>query len=146
MNLESSKNILKITGILTLIGGVLTVGSGILGMVMGKAATTMPEITADAELSKGAMSLLYGGGAEIIAGILTLFEGWTSYSAGKHGKHVNAAVIFAVVGLVMSVMQGISLVSKGDFSDTATVIGTVLALILNLIILMAARKVKAANQ
>lgn len=145
MSLETSEKILKVSGFLAITGGILAIIGGIMSMVMGGAATQMPEVTSNPEYQKGMVGLLLGGGAEAIGGIISLFEGGTSLSAAKDGKHATAAWVFALVGLIGSILRGLSYILKKQLTQTIT-ISIILAIVLSLIIFIAAGNVKRANQ
>lgn len=143
MTLETGRKVLRITGILTMIGGIMTIAGGIMTMFMGNAAASMPDAATNAELQNASAVLLEDGGDEIISGIITLLEGGASYSAGKNGRHVTAAYVFALLGLVGSVLRAYTLFRAGSF-DMESVINTAVPLILSIIIFQAAGKVRRA--
>ena len=84
-----------------------------------------------------------GGILAIIGGIISLFEGGTSLSAAKAGKHATAAWVFALVGLIGSILRGLSYILKKQLTQTIT-ISIILAIVLSLIIFIAAGNVKRA--
>ena len=129
MKLETSRKVLRITGILTIIGGVITIASGLMVIFMGNAATQMPDFASNLQLQNGSAALLEGGGDEIFSGILSLLEGGASYSAGKHGKHTTAAYVFALLGMIEAILQGCVLVRAGAFGDMEKIITSVLSLL-----------------
>ncbi|GEM_PF-3316921 len=146
MKLETSRKVLRITGILTIIGGVITIASGLMVIFMGNAATQMLDFASNLQLQNGSDALLEGGGDEIFSGILSLLEGGASYSAGKHGKHTTAAYVFALLGMIGAILQGYVLVRAGAFGDMEKIISLVVTIILNLIIFTAASKVRKASK
>ena len=145
MDLESSKKVLRISGFLTIVGAILSVASGAMGLVLGKAAEQMPEVVGNPDYQQGAKALLNSGLAEIIAGVLSLFEGGCTISAGKTGKYAGAAFVFASIGFTGSILGALSMVLKHEITTTK-VISFVLAIILNAIIFVAAGKVRKANK
>lgn len=145
MNLESSKKVLRISGFLTIVGALLTLGNGAMGLLLGGAGTQMPEAAGNPDFQQGVMTLLEGGLADIVAGVLSLLEGGCTISAGKTGKFAGAAWVFASLGLAGSILGAVSMVLKHEVTTTG-IISYVVAIVLNVIIFIAASKVRKANK
>ncbi len=145
MNLETSKKVLRFSGFLTIVGAILSLASGVMGLVLGKTATQMPEVVTNPDYQQGAKELLEGGLAEIIAGVLSLAEGGCTISAGKTGKFVGAAWVFASLGLTGSILGAASMFLKHEVTTTKA-ISFAIAIVLNTIIFIAASKVRKANK
>ncbi len=145
MNLETCKKILKVCGILILIGGVLEVVSGAMSLFLGGAAAQAPEISGDQEMKRGILVLLTAGGTDLIHGLVSSIEGYVSYSAGKDGSHTNAAYFFAILGLIGAALSLASLFFRKVFSWT-TIVSGVLSFLLSLMVFMAAKKVRESVQ
>lgn len=141
MNLETSRSILRICGILTIAAGVLTVLDGIMSMFLGGAAAQVPEAVADQEMHSGITVLLVSGGSALVTGLIYLIEGYLSYSAGKTGEHAGGAYFFAILGLIGAALNLVSLLFRNIFAWQTIVYG-ILSLLLSLMLFLAAKKVK----
>lgn len=144
MTLETSKKILKIAGILTIIAGIATLAIGILSIAMGGVATTMPEAEVDEQVQTGIIAILAGGALGVIAGILSLVEGSFCVSASKTGKHATGAWIFSIIGLVLCVVESVSTI-KGGVANTSDIVSIIVGIIINVLVFIAAKNVKNAT-
>ena len=145
MTLETSKKILKIAGILTIIAGIATLAIGILSIAMGGVATTMPEAEVDEQVQTGIIAILAGGALGVIAGIMSLVEGSFCVSASKTGKHATGAWIFSIIGLVLCVVESVSTI-KGGVANTSDIVSIIVGIILNVLVFIAAKNVKNATK
>ena len=143
MKLGTSKTILKVAGILTIIGAVLTLGFGAFTLVGGSISASLPEIQSDAQLFEGAGILMILGLATILSGIFSLVDGIVSVKASKNFKFGKAAWIFAILGLVASVGRAAAMIKSSSW-DISTVIGCIIGLAMAGIICTAANKVRVA--
>lgn len=144
MSIESSKRVMKIAGFLTIAGAVMAILGGGLIALTGGIGTQVPEIQADSQMQESVQVLLTGGIIEIISGVLSLIEGFCSYSAGKNEKHIKAAWFFAFIAMTGSILRVASFFLK-PVSDTKTIISIFLALVMNVIIFIAANSLKKAK-
>ena len=144
MTLETSKKILKIAGILTIIAGIATLAIGILSIAIGGVATTMPEAEVDEQVQTGIIAILAGGALGVIAGILSLVEGSFCVSASKTGKHATGAWIFSIIGLVLCVVESVSTI-KGGVANTSDIVSIIVGIIINVLVFIAAKNVKNAT-
>lgn len=145
MTLETSRKILKIAGILTIIAGIATLAIGILSIAMGGVATTMPEAEVDEQVQTGIIAILAGGALGVIAGIMSLVEGSFCVSASKTGKHATGAWIFSIIGLVLCVVESVSTI-KGGVANTSDIVSIIVGIILNVLVFIAAKNVKNATK
>ena len=76
MTLETGRKVLRITGILTMIGGIMTIVGGIMTMFMGNAAASMPDAATNAELQNALAVLLYCWKAAATKSSTVLFHCW----------------------------------------------------------------------
>ena len=141
MNLETSKKVLKIAGILTIVAAVAAILGGILLLGVGYAGTQMPEYTTDPSIKNGVSAIFIAGAVALVAGIISLIEGIISYKASSNPDLANAAWIFAILGVIAGIVSLISaFMSKNiNASEVAGAIGSVLCSVL---IFVAAGKVK----
>ena len=144
MTLETSRKILKIAGILTIIAGIATLAIGILSIAIGGVATTMPEAEVDEQVQTGIIAILAGGALGVIAGIMSLVEGSFCVSASKTGKHATGAWIFSIIGLVLCVVESVSTI-KGGVANTSDIVSIIVGIIINVLVFIAAKNVKNAT-
>ena len=143
MNLETSRKILKIFGIIGIVLAVLSFIVSILSMVGGGVAAVQPEVTENEELAVGAAALMLAGVFGIISAIINLIEGIVSVKASKDNKFGTAAFVFAILGLIGSCVNGITSITNGGL-DGASIVGVLLGIALSVLILLSANRVRVA--
>lgn len=133
MNLETSKKVLRIAGILSIIGGVFAFIIGILGVTGGGAVAGAPDASADA-VQTGALAIGAGFMFLFIA-VLALVEGIVSYIAGKNGHKTTAtfAMVFAVLTLVSSIYN-----SFQNGGQSSGIFGLIINIAFNALVVYAA--------
>ena len=117
MNIETSKKILKIAGILSIIGGVISILVGILATAGGGILAGIGEAEDQGE---GAMVAIVGV-IVLIAGIISLIEGIFSTRAAKDTSKIKPAWIFAIIGLVSNGISFVSGIVQGGSAGTGIV-------------------------
>ena len=144
-DLDSSRKILKIVGIVTIIGAVFTLIGGLLMVVGGGAiGVASPEVQTDTDLQTGVGALIAGGAIVIISGIVSLISGIVSVKASKENRYGKPAWIFAIIGIVLAVINGVSSISSGvTFTGILSVL---LNIALNVMIYFAANTIKTAYE
>lgn len=135
MSLETSKKILKIFGILSIIGGVLTIILGIVGLAGGGLAATEDATVGGIVIVVGLIAL--------VSGIVSLLEGIFSVKAAKDPSKIQPAWIFAVIGVVMS---AISLIMGFVNNGASGAFSNILSLAISILIFVAANTIKKSNQ
>ena len=143
-DLETSKKILKVIGILTIIGGILTVLGGVLMMVGGGAATGMEEAATDPDLQTGIAAVIGVGIVLLISGIVNLISGIVSVKASKDGKYGKIAWIFAILGIIGSIATAVSNLTS-NFT-VSNLLSSLISVILSVMIFFAAQTVKNAYE
>ena len=147
MSLEASKKCLKILGILSLIFGILgviggialTAGGGLLGIGTVDTATN-----GNTEVIQNAIAItVFGGLFLIIASALNIIEGCLDIRASKDISKIMPAWIFAIIGLIVCVIQLVGFFNTRDFSS-GTVAGVVVSVILSVLTFIAANTIKKA--
>lgn len=138
MDIETSKKILKIAGILSIISGVLATIVGLLAIAGG--GVVAGTLEGDDQVS-GAVILIIGVIA-LISGIISLIEGICSVRAAKDTSKINAAWIFAIIGLVMN---GISFISNIVQSGFSSAFGGIVSVAFSVLIFIAANSIKKAE-
>ena len=142
-DLETSRKILKIVGILTIIGAVLSLITGVLLLAGGGyASANLPEAQTDPDTQTGIGAMFAGGIFIIIAGIFSLVSGIISVKASKQNKYGKIAWIFAIIGAVLAVLRGFSSVSSNP--GLSSIAGALLNIALNVMIFFAANTIKTA--
>ena len=142
MTLENAKKILKYFGILIIIGAIVSMGMGVLMTLGGGyAATSMPEVQSNEEYSAAAGITMIAGVAIAVGGLFRLFQGLFSLRASKNSRYGKTAWIFSILGVVAAIGSAISTFTSRT-ADTATIIGQILAIIVSICVLFAAKIVK----
>ena len=143
MNLETSKKILRIAGILSIVGAVFMLILSAIGFIGGGSAASQPGIETNEELQKTVAGALVDGVLFLFIGIAGLAEGIISYLAGKTGKKnlATAAMVFAVITTINLVSNLIK--SPGT---TSNIVNSLISIALNLLSLYAAYVVRKAAE
>ena len=142
MSLETSKKVLKISGILSLIFGVIGLLMGILVFATGGMIATGLDMN-DADNAAVAGISLMGGIVTIIAGIVAIIEGVFSLRGAKDSAKIMPAWIFAILGVISGVIGIISDIAGG--SDIGTIVGAAFALCISVLIFLAANTIKQSR-
>ena len=143
MNVETSKKVLKISGILTIVLGVFLLLLGILAMVAGGSlvGNTNADLTAD--VTNDVAVAIGGGFVLIISAILTLIEGIISYQAGKTGKK-KLATISLVLAVLSTISSIYNLLSGASNSTASNIVSTVVGIAINVLVCYASYVVRQA--
>ena len=131
MSLKTSKRILKIFGIFDIICGIFLIILGVMVLV-GASQLSPEEIASDPSLSAGVsgMAILF------ILGLLSLLEGIFSIRGAKDAAKIMPAWIFAIIGVIAAV---VGLFTGGSLG------GSIFSLIVNIVIFIAANKIKKSR-
>ena len=135
MNIETSKKILKIAGILSIIGGVIATLAGIVAIAGGGILVGV----GDAEDQGSGAFVLIAGVIVLIAGIVSLIEGIFSTRAAKDTSKIKPAWIFAIIGLVTNGISFISGIVQGGGSSAGS---GIVSLAFSVLIFVAANSIK----
>lgn len=142
MKIEMSRKALKVIGVLTVVGAVLTMAFG--GLV-GAGANIE---SVGAELAKSGINstdVAAIAGIMVFAGIFLLIEGMIDIKASKDSRFCMAASVLAVLGLVGSLGQAVTTVANKGFAGSE-LIGVVISLAINAVIFAAANTVRNAHR
>ena len=131
MSLNTSKLILKIFGIFSIICGVILIILGAM-VFIGASQLSPEEIAADPSLSAGVsgMALFF------VLGVISLLEGIFSLRGAKDASKIMPAWIFAIIGVIAAV---IGLFTGGSMG------GSVFSLIVNIVIFVASNKIRKSR-
>ena len=132
MSLKTSKLILKIFGIFSIICGVFLIILGVMVLV-GASQLSPEEIASDPSLSAGVsgMALFF------VLGLISLLEGIFSIRGAKDASKIMPAWIFAIIGVIAAVVGLFTGSSMG---------GSISSLIVNIVIFIAANKIKKSRR
>ena len=134
-NIKNNWYIFVISSIISIGFGAFMTYSG------GFAATNMPEVKDHPDYQLVTGFFLVAGIAFIIGGIIHMLQGIFSVKAAKDSKYGNKAYIFSILGLISTIASAIAtLFAKNN--TVSTYIGQVGGLILGVLVLIAAKKVK----
>ncbi len=156
MNLQTSRTILKVAGILCLVFGILGVIGGIMLIVGGCGANMVAGMAIDQMTAEEAAELAEIGGAAAVGGLtagimiggvvalissaITIIEGIFSLRAAKDSTKATPAFIFAIIGLVGSVFSMIGSLSNGF--NFANLLSGLASVAISVLIFMAAKTVR----
>ena len=131
MSLATSKMILKIFGIFSIICGIFVIIIGVLALV-GTFQLSPEELASDPNLriGMGSIAVLF------ITGLISLLEGIFSIRGAKNAAKIMPAWIFAIIGVITAVF---GLFGGGSMG------GSVTTLIINIVIFIAANKIKKSR-
>lgn len=136
MSLETSEKVLKITGILSIIGGIIGIIFAILSIFgISGGGLVGPESTEE-EAAVG-LAVIGGAVAVIVTALVELLEGFFSVSAANDHSKIMPAWIFAILGLLSGIGSVITGITGGD-----SLIGGIVSLVISIIIFMAANTIK----
>ncbi len=139
MNVETSKKILKVFGIIDIITGIIGILVGILAL--GGGGVLMAAAGAEEEVAVGSAIVVIIGVIILIAGIVGLLEGIFSVRAAKDTSKIMPAWVFAILGVVM---QAISVCTSFKSGARAIITG-ILWLAVSVLIFVAANTIKKNN-
>ena len=139
MSLDTSKKILKIAGIITIIAGAVLLLSGLL-MVLGLSQVTEEEAAANVDMVGGGILLTV---IIIASAVFSLLEGIFSVRASNDTSKIMPAWIFAIISSVSALISVFTTMTNG--SGASSILSAIVTLALNLLIFYAANTIKKAN-
>ena len=145
MKFSTAQKILKIVGILTIIGAIFVIVLGAVALAStGSAIQGDPSAMNRTETSRLGLIIL-GGAGLILGGVFDLVTGILSVVSSKNGKFAKATLILTIISFVYSLVQSISNYSKQGFT-TSSVISLVVQIIVAVLICVAANTAKVAYE
>ena len=133
MDVQTSKTILKVFGIIGILFGGLTTLASLL-ILLGGGAVSLGN--GDESYAIGALMIILGI-LSLISGLVTLAQGFCSYKASKDSSKIMPAWIFSIIGLITN---GITLISS--ISNKSGVFGALVSLGISALIFAAANTIK----
>ena len=144
MTLEKARKILKVIGIITLVGAALSLGFGVLAVAgTGFAATNTPEMQTNPEYQEAAGAIIGGGIGLVVVSVINLIEGVITLLSSKQNKFATVTLVMTSLSLVSCLVNGISGMMKPGF-DYKNVISFVIAIALDVAVIWAAKTVRDA--
>lgn len=140
MNLSTSKTILKIAGIISIIFGVLGIIGGIMAIAGGSflgIGLAIGEVPASQDIAAGVGLLGLGGLLILIGAVIELLSGIFSVRAAKDISKIMPAWVFSLIGLILSVPGLIAAISAND-----KIVSNIITVAINALIFVAANTVK----
>ena len=131
MSLKTSKLILKIFGIFSIICGIILIVLGVFVLV-GASQLSPEEIASDPSISAGVSGMAF----LFILGVISLLEGIFSLRGAKDASKIMPAWIFAIIGVIAAI---VGLFTGGSMGSS------VFSLIINIVIFAAANKIKKSR-
>ena len=139
MKLSTAQKIMKIVGILTIVGALVVVGLGALVLY----GMNNPEIASSTNTDSTA--LLISGIALIVLGLIDFVTGILAVLSSKNGKYAKTTFILAIVSAVYSVANSLINSAKQGFT-LSNVISMMVELVLAVLLCVAANTVKVAYE
>lgn len=151
MSLDTSKKILKVSGIITIVFAIMGIIIGILAIVGIGAlgiGTATGEVQSNANLAAAVGIVSIFGLLALIGSIVDLISGICSVKAANDISKIMPAWVFTLIALILDVISVIAFfVQKRPEGTTITpsnVIGLIIGLALSTLIFCAANNVKQA--
>ena len=135
MTVETSKKILKVFGILSIIFGVLGVILGIVAIAGGGLAASAG--AGDEVVAAGAVIIVLGILA-LVSSVVSLLDGIFSVRAANDTSKIMPAWVFAIIGLVLRVITLFTNLKSG----TSSIVGAIIGIGIGVLIFMAANTIK----
>ena len=144
MKLTTAQKVLKIVGIITIIGAILVILLGVLATTgIGNAVEQNAAALDDAEVSTGAGLMMLGGIALIVGGFFDFVTGILSVMTSKNGKYAKVTLILTIISVVYSIVNSVASYTKSGFT-TSNVITLIVEIVLSVLLCVAANTVKVA--
>lgn len=153
MSIQTSKTILKVTGILAIIFGVIGLIGAVFFLAGGSlvgAGVAAGEITDLDTKTTGALTFIaiFLGCLLLFRGIVDLLEGIFSLRAAKDEQKIMPAWVFSLIGLILSILSGISAFVTTPAAESSStnaqtsVLSVILSIALSALIFYAANNIK----
>lgn len=141
MSLETSKKVLKVSGIICLIFAVIFLVMGLLLLFTGGTAATSLDMNVE-DNAKVTGITLGGGIMMFLAGIVMLLEAIFSLRGAKDNAKIMPAWVFAIISLIFGVINLATSLGNG----ANAVISNIVSLLISVLIFVAANTIKKHRQ
>lgn len=142
MTLDNARKLLKISGILLIIGSIVSIVFGV-GIAAGfsYATANMPEMQSNPEYVKGGIIVTIAGILTAISGVIHFLQGFFSLRASGNDASGKNAYNFSIIGLVATAITACTTI-LGKNVTKASIIGSVLGVVVSILVMLAAKTVK----
>lgn len=140
MSLETSKKVLKVSGVLCIIFAVIFLVLGVLVFVTGGMVATSADMAVEDNATAAGIVLL-GGVIMIVGGIVSLIEGIFSLRGAKDSAKIMPAWVFAIIGIVFGAINLVLSFGNGGSSIASNVV----ALLISVLVFIAANTIKKSR-
>ena len=137
MTVETSRKILKVIGILSIIFGILTILGGVLLVSGGSLAQQSGEVSFSAEQLQ---VLKIGSTVTIVLGLISFLQGIFSVRAAKDFNKIMPAWVFAVINFAVSILDAVYGIIRS--TEARTIATAAVSVALAILVLGAANKIK----
>ena len=137
MTVETSRKILKIIGILSIIFGIITLLGGVLMVSGGSLAQQSGEVTFSADEMQ---ILKIGSIIAIVLGLIGFLQGVFSVRAAKDFTKIMPAWVFAVINFIVSILDAVYGIIRS--TEARTIASAAVSVALAILVLGAANKIK----
>ena len=139
MSLDTSKSILKIMGILSIIFGILGAFLAATLLFGGKAAVASGEL--DTAITPEQLRLLTLVGVfSLVSALVTFLQGVFSVRAAKDFSKIMPAWVFAILALIFSVVDSVWIIVQNASGNN--IFSSAISVALSILVLAAANKIK----
>ena len=139
MTVETSRKILKVFGILSIIFGILGAILAATLLFGGKAAVASGEL--DVNVTPEQLRLLsLAAGFSLVSALVTFLQGVFSVRAAKDFSKIMPAWVFAILGLLFSLADSVWNIINS--ADGRTIFSAAISVALSILVLAAANKIK----
>ena len=139
VSVETSRKILKIFGILSIIFGIFDAILAAVLLAGGKAGVASGELNLDVTPEELRL-IVFAAYFTIASGLVTFLQGIFSVRAAKNFERIMPAWIFGILGLIFSVINSVWNIIVN--TDGKTIFSAVVSVAISVLILAAANKIK----
>ena len=146
MSLSIAKKILKIVGVLTIIGAVISIIVGASSLFgSGIAFNNIVDVQVDEDLQKGVALLFFIGLTIIILALFNVVQGILSLMASKNNKYASLAWLLSIIYLVFITGSCMILLFQ-DSLDGKIILGSLISIAISACTCYSANIVKKAYE
>ena len=145
MKLERSKKILKISGILIILGSLATIVISVIFLKGNHQGNSM-QLLAGPNPQKEGITILIGSGLSMLmSGVISMIEGYLSLLASKNHKYGKLAWLFSLLSMAGAGTNGFAQIREAGL-NVSTITNLVLSLGLAALVNFASSRVRKAYE